>query len=115
MTDVKLMEIGEVSRKLGVTLRALRFWQDKGLLDPIRDGTRRLYDQRQFERARRINAWGDAGVPLRRMAKLLDLLEAGRADAAAAFAAPLIDKARREAEQRLAAIDKVQKAEKIAA
>lgn len=39
----RLHTIGELSRDFGTTLRALRFYEDKGLLNPKRDGTRRLY------------------------------------------------------------------------
>jgi DNA-binding transcriptional MerR regulator len=35
--------IGDLSREFGVTLRALRFYEDKGLLNPTRDGMTRLY------------------------------------------------------------------------
>lgn len=35
--------IGELARELGVTLRALRFYQSKGLLAPQRDGSARVY------------------------------------------------------------------------
>ena len=35
--------IGELSRDAGVTLRALRLYQSKGLLTPQRDGTSRIF------------------------------------------------------------------------
>lgn len=38
--------IGDLSREFGVTLRALRFYEDKGLLAPAREGTSRLYSGR---------------------------------------------------------------------
>lgn len=37
--------IGELSREFGVTLRALRFYENKGLISPQRDGMSRLYSQ----------------------------------------------------------------------
>jgi len=37
--------IGELSREFGVTLRALRFYENKGLISPHRDGMNRLYSQ----------------------------------------------------------------------
>jgi DNA-binding transcriptional MerR regulator len=37
--------IGELSREFGVTLRALRFYENKGLISPQRDGLNRLYSQ----------------------------------------------------------------------
>lgn len=38
------MTIGEMARAYGVTLRALRFYEDRGLIQPIRNGTSRFYD-----------------------------------------------------------------------
>lgn len=35
--------IGDLARDFGVTLRALRFYEDKGLLSPRREGLARLY------------------------------------------------------------------------
>jgi DNA-binding transcriptional MerR regulator len=42
--------IGDLAREFGVTLRTLRFYEDRGLLSPRRDGTTRIYDAR--DRAR---------------------------------------------------------------
>ena len=36
--------IGDMARRFGVSLRALRFYEDRGLLRPMRRGTARLYD-----------------------------------------------------------------------
>jgi DNA-binding transcriptional MerR regulator len=41
----KAFTIGELSREFGVTLRALRFYENKGLISPQRDGLNRLYSQ----------------------------------------------------------------------
>jgi len=35
--------IGEMAREFGVSLRTLRFYEDRGLLAPRRDGTARFY------------------------------------------------------------------------
>src|SRR3954467_15253311 len=37
--------IGELSREFDVTLRALRFYENKGLISPHREGLSRLYSQ----------------------------------------------------------------------
>jgi DNA-binding transcriptional MerR regulator len=37
--------IGELSREFGVTLRALRFYENKGLISPHREGLSRLYSR----------------------------------------------------------------------
>ena len=46
----KLFTIGDVAREYSVTLRTLRFYEDKGLLKPFRDGNARLY--RDSDRAK---------------------------------------------------------------
>lgn len=42
--------IGDLAREFGITLRALRFYEDKGLLSPRRDGLARLYSPTDRER-----------------------------------------------------------------
>ncbi|MCG6121351.1 MAG: MerR family DNA-binding transcriptional regulator [Microvirga sp.] len=42
--------ISDLSREFGVTLRALRFYEDRGLISPRRIGTMRIYDARDRER-----------------------------------------------------------------
>jgi DNA-binding transcriptional MerR regulator len=46
----KTYTIGDLAREFGVTLRTLRFYEDRGLLSPRREGTARIYDAR--DRAR---------------------------------------------------------------
>lgn len=45
MTSKVAFTIGELSREFGVTLRALRFYENKGLISPQREGLNRLYSQ----------------------------------------------------------------------
>ena len=39
-----VLTIGEMAREYNVTLRALRFYEDRGLLQPIRNGVTRFYN-----------------------------------------------------------------------
>jgi DNA-binding transcriptional MerR regulator len=50
----ELFTIGDLAREFGVTLRALRFYEDKGLLSPARDGLTRLYSARDREHLKLI-------------------------------------------------------------
>ena len=40
----RLFTIGDMARAYRVTLRALRFYEDRGLIRPIRHGVSRFYD-----------------------------------------------------------------------
>jgi DNA-binding transcriptional MerR regulator len=46
--------IGELAREFGVTLRALRFYENKGLITPRRAGTARLYSQSDRARVAQV-------------------------------------------------------------
>ena len=46
--------IGDLARQFGVSLRTLRFYEDKGLLKPRRDGVTRLYTRRDKARLQLI-------------------------------------------------------------
>jgi DNA-binding transcriptional MerR regulator len=46
----KTYTIGDLAREFGVTLRTLRFYEDRGLLSPRREGTARIYDARDRSR-----------------------------------------------------------------
>ena len=50
LADAEPMTIGELAHEAHVTLRALRFYQSKGLLAPSRDGRARAYSQADRDR-----------------------------------------------------------------
>jgi DNA-binding transcriptional MerR regulator len=67
--------IGELAKKYGVTLRTLRFYEDKGLLSPDRDGTTRLYTRRDIARLKLILLGRKVGFSLREVKQMLDLYD----------------------------------------
>ena len=67
--------IGDVARKYGVTLRALRFYEDKGLISPHRDGTTRLYSKRDCTRLKLILLGRKVGFSLREVKQMIGLYE----------------------------------------
>ena len=69
--------IGELAKKYGVTLRTLRFYEDKGLLTPQRDGTTRLYARRDVARLKLILLGRKVGFSLREVKQMLDLYDPG--------------------------------------
>jgi len=66
------LTIGEVSRLYGVTLRALRFYEQRGLLSPIRRGGARFYDGAQKLRLQMILKGKHLGFTLTEIAELLE-------------------------------------------
>jgi len=70
-----LARIGEIAAKYGVTLRTLRFYEDKGLLSPQRDGNTRLYTRREEVRLKLILLGRKVGFSLRDVKQMLDLYE----------------------------------------
>jgi DNA-binding transcriptional MerR regulator len=68
----ELLTIGEVSRLYGVTLRALRFYEQRDLLKPIRRGGARFYDSAQKVRLQMILKGKHLGFTLTEIIDLLD-------------------------------------------
>lgn len=69
------LRIGEMSKQFDVTLRTLRFYEDKGLLSPVRDGSTRLYTHRDVARLKLILFGRRVGFSLREVKQILDLYD----------------------------------------
>ena len=52
--DHRTYSIRQLCREFGATARALRFYEDKGLLTPARKGQTRVYDARDRARLKLI-------------------------------------------------------------
>lgn len=71
-----LRGIQDMATELGVTHRTIRFYEDKGLIDPKRIGTMRVYTRRDFARMQLILRGKRLGFSLREIAQFLDLYDA---------------------------------------
>jgi DNA-binding transcriptional MerR regulator len=69
------LRIGDMAKQFGVTLRALRFYEDKGLLDPKREGSTRLYTRRDRARLKLVLLGRKVGFSLREVKQMLDLYD----------------------------------------
>lgn len=69
----ELFGITELCREFGITLRALRFYEDKGLLSPRRINGARVYTRRDRARLSLILRAKDIGSPLSEIKRYLDL------------------------------------------
>ncbi len=69
----ELFGITELCREFGITLRALRFYDDKGLLTPRRINGARVYTRRDRARLTLILRAKAIGSPLSEIKRYLDL------------------------------------------
>lgn len=67
--------IGDLSREFDVTLRALRFYEDKGILSPKRQGTARIYSRRDRARLKLALLGKKIGFSLIEIKEMLDLYD----------------------------------------
>jgi DNA-binding transcriptional MerR regulator len=74
-TAEELFRIGEIANEFDVTLRTLRFYEDKGLIAPKRVGSSRLYGRRERARLRLIILGREIGFSLEDIREMLDLYE----------------------------------------
>lgn len=70
--------IQEVADSLGITPRTLRFYEDKGLIDPRRVGNSRIYTKRDTGRMQLILRGKRLGFSLKEIQEFLDLYDADK-------------------------------------
>ena len=80
------LRVGVAARLVGVRVSAVRFWEQQGLLQPIREtGSKyRLYDERQLRRLRIVALLRQANYDFAAIRTTLDELEAGQPQRAVA-------------------------------
>jgi len=75
VTEIRLLRINEVAAEAGLTTRAVRYYEEIGLLEPAArsDGDYRLYDPSDLERLLFIRSLrDDAGFSLAQIGQLLE-------------------------------------------
>ncbi|MBT0667976.1 MerR family transcriptional regulator [Novosphingobium profundi] len=70
-----MLGIQEAATLLGVTMRTLRFYEDKDLIAPQRVGTTRIYSRREIGRMQLILRGKRLGFTIREIKEFLDLYE----------------------------------------
>lgn len=78
------LRVGEAARRVGVEVSAVRYWEQRGLLAPLRDRSSRyrLYDERQLRRLQVIVLLREASYAVDAIAPVLDELASGRPERA---------------------------------
>ncbi|GHC93494.1 MerR family transcriptional regulator [Novosphingobium pokkalii] len=69
--------ITDLSAEFGVTARALRFYEDEGLIAPTRQGTARIYSRRDRARLAWIMRAKNVGFSLADIREMIDLYDLG--------------------------------------
>jgi DNA-binding transcriptional MerR regulator len=77
-TERAEFSIGELAREFDVTPRAIRFYEDQGLLAPRRAGQRRIYTPRDRTRLKLTLRGKRLGLTLSEIRELIDMYEPGR-------------------------------------
>jgi DNA-binding transcriptional MerR regulator len=80
------LRVGQAAKQVGVRVSALHFWEQQGLLQPVRDPASRyrLYDEQQMHRLRVVILLRDAGYDFSAIRLALDELAAGHTERAIA-------------------------------
>lgn len=97
--------ISDLSREFGVTLRALRFYEDRGLISPRRIGTMRIYDARDRARLGVILKGKQLGFTLAEIQEMLASDQAGSGGVDLRLSLDKIDDQIAHLEQQRAEID----------
>jgi len=70
--------ISELAREFGVTTRTIRFYEDQGLLSPQREGTNRIFSQRDRVRLKLALRGKRLGFALAEIRELFELYDISR-------------------------------------
>lgn len=73
--EKRIWSIGELATEFGITSRTLRVYEEEGLLDPAREGTRRIYNERNRVRLRLILRGKRLGWSLSEIRESFDLYD----------------------------------------
>jgi len=81
-TSNQTYSIGQLAEEFGITSRTLRLYEEERLLDPQRDGTRRIYNERNRVRLRLILRGKRLGWSLSEIRELFDLYDSSQGEQA---------------------------------
>lgn len=76
-TDAERFSISELSDEFGISARALRFYEEEGLIAPAREGAARVYSRRDRARVAWILRGKSVGFSLDEIGEMLDLYDLG--------------------------------------
>ena len=75
MSSSPTFSISDLAQEFALTTRAIRFYEDEGLLAPTREGRNRVYGSRERTRLKLILRGKRLGLSLSEIREILDLYE----------------------------------------
>ena len=75
MNQAELFTISDLAREFDVTLRTIRFYEEQGLIEPLRDGRQRLFTRRDRARLRLILRGKRIGLSLAEIREIIDMYQ----------------------------------------
>ncbi len=67
--------ISELAKEFGITTRTIRFYEEKGLIQPLRDGRKRLYSNADRVRIKLILRGKRIGMTLQECVDFIDMYD----------------------------------------
>lgn len=109
--DGALLTTGEMARRSNNTLRTVRFYEEEGILRPVRrtDGGHRLFDRRELERLMLVSDMRAAGLSLDEIKQILEIKQrAASGGDAARQATEILTRRIAELTEKLAVLHRLQ-------
>ncbi|MEN9432449.1 MAG: hypothetical protein RLZZ422_38 [Pseudomonadota bacterium] len=78
--EPKTYSISELAKEYDVTPRAIRLYEELGLLSPVREGSKRIYSDRDRVRLRLVLRAKRIGISLAEAKELFDLYDSNQAN-----------------------------------
>lgn len=72
--------IAELANEFGVTTRTIRFYEDRGLVTPLREGNRRIYRSRDRVRLKLIMRGKRLGFSIEEIREMIDIYDVDRSE-----------------------------------
>jgi DNA-binding transcriptional MerR regulator len=76
--EPSIYTIGDLASEFDVTPRAIRFYEDEGLLTPRREGSRRIYSKRDYVRLKLVLRGKRLGLTLAQVREMFDLYDSAK-------------------------------------
>ncbi|MFN0263487.1 MerR family transcriptional regulator [Tepidamorphus sp. 3E244] len=108
--EAQSYSIAELSEEFDLTMRTLRFYEEKNLLNPVRRGNRRIYRQHDHDRLSDIVRLKAMGLTISEIQTIVESIVANKPDQARKLALAAAERRCEEIDDELAALKEAQQA-----